>query len=249
MIKKSILALAALSAGVSAQAQNASALSVTADISYVTDYVFRAVRASTDSIQPSVEATYGDIYAGVWNSNDLNSDGVSETDLYAGYNLKVSDSLSLDVGVTRFLYEGQSTNDTTEVFVGTSFKGVVTPSIYYYYDLDREVNTFEASLGYSLPIDAIKASLDLTGKLGYVNRQGDLKGYVDGNTGEIDTTTENDYTYFSAGAAIPYKLSDTATLTVGVEYVYNNEKTLSQFDSGKNETDIIVGKAGISIGF
>jgi uncharacterized protein (TIGR02001 family) len=241
MIKKSILALAALSAGVSAQAQNASALSVTADISYVTDYVFRAVRASTDSIQPSVEATYGDIYAGVWNSNDLNSDGVSETDLYAGYNLKVSDSLSLDVGVTRFLYEGQSTNDTTEVFVGTSFKGAVTPSIYYYYDLDREVNTFEASLGYSLPIDAIKASLDLTGKLGYVNRQGDLKGYV--------ATTENDYTYFSAGAAIPYKLSDTATLTVGVEYVYNNEKTLSQFDSGKNDTDIIVGKAGISIGF
>ncbi len=241
MIKKTILALAALTAGVSAQAQTASDLSVTLDVTYVTDYVFRAVRASTDAIQPSVEATYGDIYAGVWNSNDLNSDGVSETDLYAGYNLKVSDALSFDVGATRFLYEGQSTNDTTEVFVGASFKSVVTPSLYYYYDFDREVNTFEASLGYSLPIDAIKASLDLTGKLGYVNRQGDLKGYV--------PTTENDYTYFSAGAAIPYKLSDTATLTVGVEYIYNNEKTLSQFDSGKNETDIIVGKAGISIGF
>lgn len=238
MIKKTILALAALTAGVSAQA---SELSATIDVTYVTDYVFRAVRASEAAIQPSVEATYGDFYAGLWYSDDINNAAVSETDLYAGYNLKASDTLSFDFGVTRFFYDGQSAGDTTEAFVGASLKSVVTPSLYYYYDFDREVSTIEASVGYSLPIDAIKASLDLTGKFGYVIRDGDLVGY--------GVTTKNEYSYFSAGAAVPYKLSDTATLTVGVEYIYNNEKTLSMFDAGQNEDQIIVGKAGISIGF
>ncbi len=232
MIKQTALALAAISAGVSSQAAEAakSDLSVTVDVSYVSDYVFRGVRLGEASIQPSVEAAYGDFYAGAWHSSELShNDGATETDLYAGYGYKLNDKVKLDAGVTRFTYSGGSDLDTTEVYVGASVDVLLSPSVYFYHDFDLEVNTVEASIGYSIPVDAIKASVDLSAKLGNVSAPGE------------------DYTYGVAGVAIPYKLSETATLTVGADYVVNDSSSKTGF-SGDGD-DIIVGKAGISIGF
>lgn len=240
MIKKTALALAALVAGVSAQAQDAaseaSALSVTLDVTYVSDYVFRGAKLADASVQPSVEAAYGDFYAGLWHTSELShNDGATETDLYAGYGFAVTDIISLDAGVTRYTYDGGSQFDSTEAFVGAAADVLLSPSLYYYYDFDWEVSTVEASIGYSFPIDAIKASLDLSGKVGYVKAHDAPAGVID------------DYTYFVAGVAIPFALSETATLTVGGEYVYNTEDTLAGFNNG--DEDIFVGKVGISIGF
>ncbi len=231
MIKKTALALAAISAGVSAQAAEAakSDLSVTVDISYVSDYVFRGVQLDNASIQPSIEAAYGDFYAGAWHSDGLSSDNGSETDLYAGYGFKLNDQIKLDAGVTRYTYNGGSNGDTTEAYVGASANVLLSPSLYYYHDFDLEVNTLEASVGYSLPIDAINASLDLSGKLGNVSSAG------------------QDYTYGVVGASVPYKRSETATLTVGLDYVINDSETIANFGGGDN--DIIIAKAGLSIGF
>lgn len=239
MIKQTSLALAALVAGVSAQAQDAaaegSALSVTVDVSYVSDYVFRGVKLGDASVQPSIEAAYGDFYAGVWHTSELSGDtGGTETDLYAGYGFEVSDVISLDAGVTQYTYNGGSGNDSTEVYVGATADVLLSPSLYAYYDFDYENVTLEASIGYSIPVDAINASIDLSGKVGYV----DLDQAIGG---------EDNYTYFVAGVAVPYALSETATLTVGVDYIYNTEETLAGFNGG--DDDIIVGKAGISIGF
>lgn len=235
MIKQTTLALAALVAGSSVQAQEASALSVTVDVSYVTDYVFRGAQLGNASIQPSVEAAYGDFYAGVWASNPVSNDAdLSEVDLYAGYGLAVTDIISADFGVTRYTYEGGSGGDSTEVYVGLAADMMLNPSLYYYYDFDYEVNSVILSVGHSLPVgainaslDAINASLDFAASAGYINR--------------VDA---DDYTYASVGVAIPYSLSETATLTVGVEYIYNDTDA---FFNGDN--DGIVGKAGISIGF
>lgn len=236
MIKQTALAVAAIAAGVSAQAAEAakSDLSVTVDVTYVSDYVFRGVRLADASIQPSVEATYADFYVGAWHSNAI-SDGSSnfassETDLYAGYGFKVNDQIKLDAGVTRYTYSGGSQSDTTEVYVGASLDVLLSPSIYYYHDFDQEVNTVEASIGYSLPIDAIKASLDLSAKLGNVSTSGE------------------DYTYGVLGVAIPYKLSETATLTAGVDYILNDSEAIANYNSS-DDNEILVGKVGISIGF
>jgi conserved hypothetical protein, proteobacterial len=230
MIKKTALAIAAVAAGVSAQAQDEAAksdLSVTVDVTYVSDYVFRGEKLADASIQPSVEATYGDFYAGAWHSSELShNDGDTETDLYAGYGLKINDTFSVDFGVTRYTYSGGSQDDSTEVYVGVSANVLLTPSVYYYYDFDNETYTIEGSVGYSLPIDAINASLDLSGKVGHVGAPGD------------------DRTYFVVGAAVPYKLSDTATLTAGVDYIVNDGDRLID-----NDEDGLVGKVGISIGF
>lgn len=235
MIKKTALTLAVIAAGASVQAEDASALSVTVDVTYVSDYVFRATNLGNAAIQPSVEAAYGDFYAGVWASNAIsNTDDLSEIDLYAGYGLAIDDTFSADFGVTRYTYEGGSAIDTTEAFVGVSADVLLSPSLYAYYDFDLDNTTFEVSVGYSFPIEAINSSLDLAGALGYV----DLGDAIAGNS---------DYTYYSVGVSVPYALSETATLTVGADYIYNTEDTVAGFNGGDN--DAIVGKVGISIGF
>jgi len=245
MIKKTLLALAVLTAGVSAQAQTAvaaqsSALSVTADISYVSEYVFRGLSKAGDSVQPSIKATYGDFYASVWNSNDLNStnttDNANETDLTAGYGYKLSDSIKLDVGVIRYLYEGQSDLDSTELYVGASVDTLLKPSFYAYYDNESEksgVATYTASIGHSVALSAIGSSLDLSALVGFVNR--------------YDT---QEYVYGVIGAAIPYKLSENATLTFGVDYIANDDDSFGgRTQTLDNGNDAFVYKVSLAIGF
>lgn len=242
MIKKTALALAAVAAGVSAQAQEASALSVTVDVTYVSDYVFRGVQLGDASVQPSIEASYGDFYAGVWHTSELSSnDGTTETDLYAGYGFAVTDIVSLDVGVTQYTYSGGSGGDSTEVFVGVAADVLLSPSLYVYHDFDYDTYTIEASVGYSIPVDAINTSIDLSASVGYQTSDDNY------SSGGVDLGLD-DYTYYTVGASIPYALSDTATLTVGVEYIYNTEDAVTGF-SGHNNNDAVVGSAGISIGF
>ncbi len=239
MIKKTALALAAVAAGVSAQAQEASALSVTVDVTYVSDYVFRGVQLGDASVQPSIEASYGDFYAGVWHTSELShNDGATETDLYAGYGFAVTDIVSLDAGVTQYTYNGGNGDDSTEVFVGLAADVLLSPSLYYYYDFDYDYSTVEASIGYSLPVDAINASLDFSASVGVI----------------IPDNGEN-YTYGSVGVSVPYALSDTATLTVGVEYIVNDSENIGGYGASGTDTfsngdnDIVVASAGISIGF
>ncbi len=236
MIKKTILAFSALLAGVSAQAQEASALSVTLDVTYVSDYIFRGIKLGDASIQPSVEASYGDFYAGAWHSSEISSgEGLTETDFYAGYGFAATDTISIDAGVTQYTYNGGSGIDSTELFVGAALDSILSPSLYVYYDFDLENLTLEASIGHSFPIDAINASLDLSGKVGYVDLEDSINSV-------------GDYMYYVAGASIPFKLSETATLTVGVDYIYNTEDEVTAFNNDGGD-DILVGKVGISIGF
>jgi uncharacterized protein (TIGR02001 family) len=240
MIKKTLLALAVLTAGVSAQAQTAvaaqsSALSVTADISYVSEYVFRGISNAGDSIQPSVKATYGDFYASVWNSNDLNSEGGNETDLTAGYGYKLSDSIKLDVGVIRYLYEGQSADDSTELYVGASVDTILKPSFYAYYDNEvagSGVATYTASIGHSVALSVIGSSLDLSALVGFVNAYDD-----------------QEYVYGVISAAVPYKLNENATLTFGVDYVANDDDSIGGGTTLDNGNDAFVYKVSLAIGF
>jgi uncharacterized protein (TIGR02001 family) len=232
-MKKTTLALAALVAGVSAQAQTAeSPLSVSVDVTVVSDYVFRGVHLAGTSLQPSVEVAYGDFYVGAWNSNTLSSTGINETDVYAGYGFAINETYSLDVGLTRYLYDGQSTGDTTEAYVGVSADLFgLSPSLYYYHDFDLETNAFIHSIGYSFPVDAINTSLDFAVTVGHVRQSENLGG---------------NYTYGSLGVAIPYSLSETATLTVGGEYIRNDTRALG---TNNNRRDGFVGSVGLSIGF
>jgi len=231
-MKKTILALAVLAAGVSASAQESakSALAVTLDVTYVSDYVFRGVKLADASIQPSVEASYGDFYAGAWHSDAVSQSIAffdSETDLYAGYNLAINETFSADLGVTRYTYNGGSQDDSTEVFAGIKADVLLSPSVYYYHDFDLEVSSYIGSIGHSLPIAKLGVSLDLSATLGYIQSPGG-----DGS----------DYTYWGVGAAVPYKLSETAKLTGAVNYT-------SLDRHAPVDQDQVVFSVGLAVGF
>jgi uncharacterized protein (TIGR02001 family) len=236
MIKKTTLALAALVAGVSAQAQDeANSLSATLDVTYVTDYIFRGARLAEASVQPSFELGYAGAYAGIWHSDAVSNSAPdafdSETDLYLGYGFDVSDTISLDALVTRYTYSGGSEIDSTEIGLGASVDVLLTPTVYAYYDFDYDAFTIEGSVGYSFPVESANLSIDLSGKFGHVSRD-DAK----------------DYSYFVAGVAVPYALAENATLSVGLDYIYNTEETVAEFNRS-NDNDILVGKVSVTFGF
>lgn len=235
-MKKAIIAIAALAAGISASAQEAAKndLSVTLDVTYVSSYVFRGALLADDSIQPSVEASYGDFYAGVWHSDDVNNVAVSETDFYAGYNLAINETFSADLGVTRYTYDGSSGADSTEVYAGLKANVLLSPSVYYYYDFDREVSSYIASIGHSIPVEKLGVSVDLSATYGYIQLPG----------------TNQDYSYWGVGVAVPYKLNENATLTAGVNYTHADSKNLPAGAGAiARDQDQVVGSVGLSIGF
>lgn len=236
-MKKTILALAVLAAGVSAsaaEASKASDLAVTLDVTYVSNYVFRGAIRAEDSIQPSVEATYGNFYGGVWYSDDVNGTALSETDLYVGYNLAINETFSADFGATRYLYDGQSGADTTEVYAGVKANVLLSPSVYYYYDFDREVSSYIGSVGYSVPVAKAGISVDLSATYGYIQ--------IPGNG--------QDYSYWGVGAAVPYKLSETAKLTGAVNYTHADSRNLpAGAGAAGNDQDQVVFSVGLSVGF
>jgi uncharacterized protein (TIGR02001 family) len=231
-MKKIILAVAALAAGVSASAQDASnaSLAVSLDITYVSDYVFRGTKLADASIQPSVEVAYGDFYAGVWYSDAISENNAtalfdSEADLYVGYTRPLTEIFSADLGVTRYTYNGGSQGDTTEAFAGIKTNLFLSPSVYYYYDFDLEVSSYIGSIGYKLPIPKLGVSLDFSALLGYIQIPG------------------NDYTYWGAGVALPYQMSDTAKLTAAVNYTSVDDNNLNP------DQDQVVFSLGLSVGF
>lgn len=210
-MKKTALLLAALlttGASLSADEAAASSYTITADFPYTTKYVFRGVQYAEGAFQPSVKVTSGDFYAGVWMSAPVDKGYELEIDYYAGYGFKLQNGWALDTGLTLYTYPGLNGGGdkaTWEPYLGLNGSfGAVTSATYAYYDFTLDVFTLQETLGYSIPIDD-KTSMNWSATLG--------RAEPDAGSG---------YTYYGLGVAIPYKVSDKATVTVGAQYADHN---------------------------
>lgn len=231
MKKSAILLAAFVAVGPILKAQDA--LSVSLDSTYYSEYIFRGEKIGGKSLQSSVEAAYGDFYAGIWTSlpiQNLNGDD-SEVNFYAGYGLALTDNWSLDVGATVYYYSDNFifTNNDVEFFVGVTgdLAGLDAGVYLYAAPFAYDYYVLEASLGYSFPLEAIGSSLDVSGSIGFFDTR-------DG---------AGDYTYFNLGAEVPYALSDNATLTAGVYYTYRDRSV------GNRSNDYLYWSLGLSFGF
>jgi len=190
------------SAGLRAEGE----VGVTVDATYASKYIFRGVVLGEQAIHPSIEFSYGDFYAGIWGNVAAGKKSEypdnEEWDFYIGKGFTLSDVTSLDVGYTYYYYpEISGSSGTSEAYVGLNWdiQGF-SPSIYAYYDFDLEAFTVQGSVGTSIPLEAVGASLDLSASLGRVDGDG------------------FSYTYWSLGAAVPFQLSESSTLTPGVTF-------------------------------
>lgn len=214
-MKKTILLLATLLAGASLSAQTpvaapaAPSYSVTVDFPYASKYCFRAIKYAEGSFQPSVKLTSGAFYAGIWSNIPADKGYELEVDYYAGYGFTLEDGWSLDAGATLYQYPGLDVpgadNLTLEGYLGLNKSfGALSSGTYAYYDVTLKVFTFQQTLGYSVTVND-KASVNFLGTIGYASPD-----------------VGDSYTYYGFGATVPYKMSDTLTLTVGAQYATHN---------------------------
>ncbi len=239
-MKKIALILAALSVGAALHAQDPrSSYAVTSDFTYTSDYVFRGIKQADDSLQPSVEIAYGDYYVGFWTNQPVKRHQDDELDFYGGYKYRLSPNISLEAVGTYYWYpeaKGPLTRHSYEAGLGATYtlRGITT-SLYYYRDFKLDANTLQGSVGYSFPLEAIGASVDVSLTAGTV----DANDWAP-NSG---VGVKESYTYYGADVSVPYKLSDKATFTLGGHWAHNHNLP-SVIDD-----DTVWWTAGITVGF
>ncbi len=215
-MKTRILATLATAAGlVSAANINAQELAYSVNYGIETEYVFRGVEIASESLQGSIEATYGDGYFGVWANEGLEDidSNASEFDIYGGWGYALNDAITLDFGGTLYHYPDADGDDSFEAYVGASFDTVLAPSFYVFHDFDYETFTFEGSLGHSVDLNEVsRVDFGLTA------------GYVDFDNG-------GQYAYYGATADYVYTLSETTDVSVGLRYS-TNDKDLGHSPDG-----------------
>ena len=185
------------------------AFSLSGDMTFGSQYVFRGVKLADNTFHPSLEAGFDDFYIGIWGAiptEKRSSMGYTdEWDAYAGYGFALSDNLNLDIGVTYYYYPTKVHDDTFEPYVGLTWDlDGWTPSVYTYYDIELEAWTFQGSLGYSIPLASAGTSLDLTATYGYLMpKEGDS------------------WSYYGVSAVVPYQISDSASVSAGLHWATN----------------------------
>lgn len=123
-----------------------SAHTVTANVGFTTDYIFRGISQTSGNpaVQGGIDYAHASgLYAGVWGSNiswisDFNA-GVSsslELDTYFGFRNSLADDFSYDVGFVRYNYPasnyaaGATKADTDEIYGALGFKWITAKYSY-----------------------------------------------------------------------------------------------------------------------
>jgi len=196
---KKILTTVALAATLGCAMANAQDYSLTLDLTYESDYVFRGAWLADETLMPSIEIALDNFYAGIWSAQPLTGSYDNEVDFYAGWGFAVSDTFSIDAGGCVYYYPETDGSSTFEMFVGGAWDMDFSPAIYAYYDLDLEAFTLETSIGHSFEIDD-QTSIDVAAYLGWVDPEG------------------SSYFYYGASADVVYSINDMASASVGLRY-------------------------------
>lgn len=255
-MKKTSIILAALigCAGINAQ-EAKSSYSVTTDFTYASEYIFRGTELAGSSFQPSIEVTSGNAYVGLWANTPIgNYEELSnEVDFYAGYKHQVSKALTLEAITTYYWYpEARGLNRdfnagitkySYEAGLGATYTlSGINLGANYYYDFRLKADTVQASVGYSVPLEAAGASVDFSLYAGSV----DLR---DASPDYAGPATRESYTYAGADVSLVYKLSEKATVNVGVHYADNDNLAGVGGRNGVWSDNNLWFTTGLAIGF
>ena len=195
----------------------APAPNLTGNVSITTNYKFRGQDqdmigkndfAKTKGFKPAIQGgldyAFGDsgFYIGNWNSsvNWLKGNSI-EMDVYGGYKFKAG-PVDMDVGALTYIYPGNSTGNTTELYLGATYANETFGSFTakYSHTVSKDyfgyagykagsglkgTNTGYLNLAYS---KEIVPKVTLKAAIGYTNMSSDIrslgyKSYVDYNIG------------------------------------------------------------------
>lgn len=134
---------------------NAQAVEVTANIGYMSEYIFRGISQSDSSAMGGVDANLNGFYLGTW-AADVEQ-GL-EVDLYGGYNGTVGD-FSYGIGGTGYFYTDDFDDDYTEVNLSLGYK---------IFSISAAIGEYENFDGPSLDYTYIAPRVDYAGFYGLV---------------------------------------------------------------------------------
>lgn len=129
MLRKKLLAVAVISAftlpGAVLAEEAASPHSLTGNLTFTTDYVFRGVSQTNEdaAVQGGLDYSHTPtgLYVGTWASNVNFPPGSLELDVYGGWTRTWGD-FGVNVGLLHYDYPGNSSLNTDELYVGGSWK-------------------------------------------------------------------------------------------------------------------------------
>jgi uncharacterized protein (TIGR02001 family) len=224
----------------------ASPHTLTANVGFFTDYIFRGISYARErgSIQGGFDYSNANgLYAGVWGSN-VNPDPYAiqgnsmEIDLYGGYVHTINPDLSINVGVLQFYYPNNKKDPA--VFAGSSNTTELNAAVTYKYFTLKHSYVASKFFGFrdsqgsgytefnvNYPVSQI-AGLNLTA---HVGRQ-----FVAG-TGQFDgianlASTSNsvyDYTDWQIGFNKDFSVGASAGWNAGLSYIDTNAKASSWY--------------------
>ncbi|TQV87680.1 TorF family putative porin [Aliikangiella coralliicola] len=142
--------LAASLIGIQANNSHADSLSYEGNLTLASRYMFRGFDLSDSD--PVVQGDFTISHAsgfsiGAWASQyDVVTDDGIETDLVVSYETEISDSVSVNIGLTEYTYSGD-TDSTTEYYAGLSVENF---GVTYYRDTDLKNDYYSLDAEFDL---------------------------------------------------------------------------------------------------
>ena len=220
-MKKAIVLLFVCAFALTSYAQEEEkAWSVSLDQSFSDKYIWRGIRLNEEGVnQGALDVSYeagdlGTVGVKVWYNFDLDSENnesgdFSEVD-YTLYWERTFDALTLGAGFIYHDFSEVNMGSTQEIFISAAVDMVLNPKLTVFYDLN-EVDGFyiDLSIGHSIDLDVLDATLDFGASLGYAD---------DDQASFYYAGAESGFTNYSLSTAVNFPLLENITLTPSVVY-------------------------------
>ena len=168
-LKKATAGIALLAMSSFANADGHSEISYSANLGFMSDYMYRGIHQSSSSAMGGFDIEYGSFYLGTWFA-DLQEDGWVagshrgfEYDVYAGFGFDLTDSISASLGYTIYRYTDKGASafddDYDEVNVGLGYAISDNASIAIDYAIGENTATDQSETDY----DVLTISVDYMG--------------------------------------------------------------------------------------
>ena len=188
IMKQTVAGIALLAMTSLSQAE--SEVSYSANLGFMSDYMYRGIHQSSSSAMGGFDIEYGSFYVGTWFA-DLQEDGWVdgshrgfEYDVYAGFGLDITDSISASVGYTIYRYTDKGANafddDYDEVNLGLGFAISEDASIAIDYAVGENTATDQSETDY----DVLTIAVDYLGMYALFGTWGVSED--DTSAGEVD---------------------------------------------------------------
>lgn len=247
---RAVLFLASVAgpAGVSLRLDAAPSMSLTTKL--VSDHVFRGQRLSGASLQPAIDLSVGDLFAGIAASVPIENRAANqpgaELDAYASYRYTPNATTQLTSGIAAYFYRHAPVRSgyrrgifepnlaLSHTLAGVRFTSTV------YYDLTRRGPTVDLTADVALPLTKLGTELDLDASVGGYRLSDGFK-----NAAPKERLSGN---YLSLGASVPFQITSASNIRIGVNYSVAFNSHIKQGASPRTDNPLAARRAVAQFG-